>query len=82
MRREQAVNPTFSEEVNGKFVDSIRSIGEGARAFAVWVLGNILYIIIYAALATGAVFGVIKLRRFVRKRRTKNTDEKPENLDQ
>ena len=82
VRREQAVNPTFSEEVNGKFVDSIRSIGEGARAFVVWVLGNILYIIIYAALATGAVFGLIKLSRFVRKRRTKNADEKPENVDQ
>ncbi len=65
VRRAESTDPTFFEEVGYNFSDSLDSIGEGLRAFAVWLLGDIIYILLVAGLLTGGFFVV----RFVIRRR-------------
>ena len=60
VRRAKEQNPGFFTEVGDTFLDSLSDIGEGLRDFAVWFLGNIIYILIFA----GAVFGSTLLVRF------------------
>lgn len=70
VRRAKEQNPGFFTEVGDTFLDSLSDIGEGLRDFAVWFLGNIIYIVIFA----GAVFGGFVLIRFaVRKIKAKKT---------
>ncbi len=63
VRRAEAVNPSFFEEVSGTFSDSLADIGDGLRSFAIWFLGNIIYIVLFAALVTGGTFLIIRYRR-------------------
>ena len=63
VRRADPVNPGFFDEVSGKFSDSLVDIGEFLRAFAVWFLGNIIYIVIVSGAVVGLVFLFIKKRR-------------------
>lgn len=65
-------NQTFFEEVGGNFKDSLYEIGEGLRAFAVWILGDFLYILLFLAVATAVFF----LLRFIFKKfRAKNKSD-------
>ena len=56
VRRAVAQDVGFFEEVGGNFLDSVYDIGEGLRSFAVWFLGDILYIILVCGIITGAFF--------------------------
>lgn len=56
VRRAVAQNVGFFEEVGGNFLDSVYDIGEGIRAFAVWLLGDILYIVLVCGIIAGAFF--------------------------
>ncbi|MBQ7386703.1 MAG: DUF4349 domain-containing protein [Clostridia bacterium] len=79
VRRAESVNPSFFEEVSGTFSDSLADIGDGLRDFAVWFLGNIIYIIIFSAFVTGGVFLIIKLARAKRaKKQAKASEENEE----
>ncbi len=69
VRRAQEQNPGFFAEVGGTFLNSLDDIGQGLRNFAVWFLGNILYIIFVAALCFG---GFVLVRLIIRKRKEKN----------
>ncbi len=61
VRRAVAQNVGFFEEVGGNFIDSVYDIGEGFRAFAVWLLGDILYILLIG----GIIIGIFFLARFI-----------------
>ena len=76
VRRAEAVNPGFFEEVGGVFNDSLYEIGVGLRDFAVWFLGNIIYIVIFAGAVTGGVLLYINIRK---KTRSKKGTEKKNN---
>ena len=52
----QTANPTFFEEVGSNFSDNLYDIGQFFRGLAVWLLGDSLVIIIWAAVIVGAVF--------------------------
>ena len=56
VRRAVAQNVGFFDEVGGNFLDSVYDIGEGLRAFAVWFLGDILYILLFGGIITGIFF--------------------------
>ena len=64
VRRAVAQNVGFFDEVGGRFLDSVYDIGEGLRAFAVWLLGDILYIL----LVVGIIIGIFFLARFLLRR--------------
>lgn len=64
VRRAVAQNVGFFDEVGGNFLDSVYDIGEGFRAFAVWFLGDILYILLFGGVLTGIFF----LARFLFKK--------------
>lgn len=77
VRRAEVANPSFFEEVGGVFNDSLYDIGEGLRSFAVWFLGNIIYIVIFAGIVTGAIFlyNNIRKKRKAKKEAKKDTPE-------
>ena len=75
VRRAESTDPTFFEEVGYNFSDSLDSIGEGLRAFAVWLLGDIIYILLVAGLMTGGFFAGRFLIR--RRRRAARIAEPP-----
>ncbi len=77
VRRAEPLKPGFFEEVSGEFSDSITEIGEGLRDFAVWFLGNVIYIVIFAGFVTGGVCLVIRFKR--KKKNKKNCDEEDKN---
>ena len=58
VRRAVEKNQTFFEEVGGNFSDSLYEIGQGFRAFAVWLLGDFLYILLFLAVAAAAFFAL------------------------
>lgn len=68
VRRAVEQNPGFFAEVGGKFLDSLHDIGDGLRNFAVWFLGNILYLVFVAALCVGIT---VLLRLIIKKRKQK-----------
>ena len=72
VRRADPVNPGFFEEVSGKFSDSLIDIGEFLRAFAIWFLGNIIYIVIFSGIGVGIVllFKKIKLKKRPKKEKS------------
>lgn len=74
VRRAESTDPTFFEEVGYNFSDSLDSIGEGLRAFAVWLLGDIIYILLVAGLLTGGFFAG---RFLIRRRRAARIAEPP-----
>ncbi len=84
VRRAESVNPGFFEEVGGNFTDSLYSIGRGFRSFGVWLLGDVLYILLFIAVAGGiSVLGLLAYRRLrpklaerARNARCGNSDEK------
>lgn len=65
VRRAVPQDVDFFDEVGGNFIDSVYDIGEGLRAFAVWLLGDILYILIVSGIIAGAFF---LIRSIVRKK--------------
>ena len=76
VRRAESTDPTFFEEVGYNFSESLDSIGEGIRAFAVWIIGDILYILIIAALLSAAFF----LARHIFRKRKNNKEKGPIDL--
>lgn len=81
VRRAVEQNPSFFAEIGDTFSESLYDIGSGIRGFAVWFLGNILYILIVAAIA----FGVFVLTRRILRRKNGNTkveDGESENADE
>lgn len=56
VRRAVAQNVGFFDEVGGNFLDSAYDIGEGLRSFAVWLLGDILYILLFGGIITAIFF--------------------------
>lgn len=81
VRRAIAEDIGFFDEVGGRFLDSIYDIGEGLRAFAVWLLGDILYILLVGGIITGIFFFArFLLRKYKNKLpRRKKTTKKAEN---
>ena len=86
VRRAVKAGVGFFDEVGGRFLDSAADIGEGLRAFAVWLLGDILYILLFGGLSVGGVF----LLRFIFrkskirlnfKKPKQNKPNNPENTD-
>lgn len=70
VRRAKEQNPGFFTEIGNTFLDSIDDIGDGVRDFAVWFLGNILYVVIFGGVLTGAFFFVrFALRRVKSKKK-------------
>ncbi len=69
VRRAEAADPTFFEEVGGRFSDSLYGIGQGFRAFGVWILGDFLYIVIYLAIAAAVLLLAIAVIRRIKKRK-------------
>ena len=74
VRRAESTDPTFLEEISYNFSDSIDSIGAGLRAFAVWLIGDIIYILLVSGLLVGGFFGA---RCVIRRRRARLNEEKP-----
>ena len=56
-------NPTFFEEVKAEFTENLYDIGQGFRDFGVWFLGNILYLLMFAAFCVAAFFVIRKLMK-------------------
>ena len=81
VRRAVAQNVGFFDEVGGNFLDSVYDIGEGLRAFAVWLLGDILYILLVGGVITGVFFLVrFLVRKYGNKLPSrKNKKKEPEN---
>ena len=75
VRRAQTTNPTFAEEVGGVFNDSLYDIGTGLRDFAVWFLGNIIYIVIFAGISVGAIFLYINIRKKIKSKKAKKSQD-------
>lgn len=73
----QAVNrdPGFFEEIGANFSDSLYGIGRFFRNFAVWLIGDFLYIILWAAFISFVAFFLIKIRKTVKNRRNKNNSK-------
>ena len=69
VRRAISADPTFFEEIGNTFSESLYDIGFFFRSLAVGIIGNFLYIIIWAAVIVLAVFLV---RRYLKKRKLKN----------
>lgn len=69
VRRATAKNPGFFEEVGASFSDNLYNIGQFFRSLAVWLLGDSLVILIWAAVIVAIVF----IYKFWRKR---NPDKK------
>jgi len=61
-------NPTFGESVKLEFVKSMESLSDGVESLGVFIFGNIIYIVIFAALMAIVVPVLLKL--------TKNRKEK------
>ena len=80
VRRAESTDPTFFEEIGYNFTDSITSIGDGLRDFAVWFIGDIVYIVLIAGLLTGGFFAARPvIRRILQKKRAqKPRTEKPD----
>lgn len=74
VRRADPVNPGFFEEVSGKFSDSLIDIGEFLRAFAIWFLGNIIYIVIFSGAFVGAIFLFKKIKLKKRPKKEKSEE--------
>lgn len=60
----QNSNPTFFEEIGQNFSDNLYGIGQFFRSLGVWLIGDSLIIIIWAAVIVGLVF----LYKFWRKK--------------
>lgn len=54
VKRVQATDIGFLEEVGNEFSDSLEDIGYGFRSFFVWLIGDSLYILMACAIATVA----------------------------
>ena len=78
VRRAVAQNVGFFDEVGGNFLDSVYDIGEGLRAFAVWFLGDILYILLVGGVITGVFFLVRFLVRKYGKKLPSRKNKKKE----
>ena len=76
VRRAESNNPTFFEEVGGNFLDSIYGIGDTLRAFAVFILGDILYILFTLAVAAAIFFAIRALHKLYKRRKSVKTDER------
>lgn len=69
---EPAEDASFGEELRARFVGSASSIGDGLRSIALFLLGDILYIVIVAAFAVAAI---LLVRAFIlRKRKSSDSD--------
>ncbi|MBQ9693006.1 MAG: DUF4349 domain-containing protein [Clostridia bacterium] len=72
--------PTFFEEVKAEFTENLYDIGQGFRDFGVWFLGNILYLLMFAAFCVAAFFVLVKVRKNLA-RREENGGSMPKDKD-
>lgn len=70
-----AEEPSFWERISTGFVDNLRNLGRDITDCAVWMIVELPYILIWAAVFTGAYF---LLRRFRRKRKIHSMPRNPE----
>ena len=73
-------NPTFFEEVKAEFTENLYDISQGFRDFGVWFLGNILYLLMFAAFCVAAFFVLVKVRKHLA-RREENGGSMPKDKD-
>ncbi len=75
-------NPTFLEEVRGEFSDNLYELGDGFRAFGVWLLGDSVSIIITLGVLTGAFFlARLLLKRYSAYRLTQKAQDSNPSAD-
>lgn len=65
----------FWEEVQERFANSFYNLGHGIRSFAIWFLGSLPYLILWAVLIGGAA---VVFRLICKKKKRKETSEKKE----
>lgn len=70
-----AEEPSFWERISTGFADNLRNLGRDITDCAVWMIVELPYILIWAAVFTGAYF---LLRRFRRKRKIHSMPRNPE----
>ena len=70
VRDEESEEMGFFDEVGTRFNDSLDGIGGFFRSLAVWLIGDFLYILIFAALIFAALVVFVKL--YKRKKRLSN----------
>ena len=74
--RVKEAEPTFIEEIGDNFAESLEDIGGGFRDFAVWLIGDSLYILLTGAALVGAFFfGRYVFRRIKATRVEKSNDK-------
>lgn len=76
VNRVKTASPGFFEEIGDEFADSLEDLGEGFRAFFVWLIGDSLYILLVGAIAVGAFFLLRAVIRRIRASRAKKSAEK------
>ena len=73
-------NPTFFEEVKAEFTENLYDIGQGFRDFGVWFLGNILYLLMFAAFCVAAFFVIRKLMKYSNRKLEERRAEYEKNI--
>lgn len=63
VRQVVSKNPGFFEQVGANFSDSIYNIGNFFRSFAIFLIGDFLYILLFAAILALATFAFKKIRK-------------------
>ena len=76
VNRVKAARPSFGEEIGVSFTESLEEIGGGFRAFAVWLIGDSLYILLVLALALLVILAARKILRRLGKK--EGSEEKKE----
>ncbi len=79
--RVKAAEPSFFEEIGGNFAESLENIGGGFRAFAVWLIGDSLYILLVGGALVGGLFLARCLLCRVRANRVKKPEEREEKTE-
>jgi len=72
VRRVKEAEPGFLDEIRDNFGESFQEIGGALRAFAVWIIGDSLYIILVSVAAVSLFFLV---RSIIRRKKVKKNEE-------
>ena len=81
VKRVSVAEPGFFEEIGDEFSDSLDDLGDGFRAFFVWLIGDSLYILLVGAIAVGVFFilrGVIRRIKATRVNKKVGKEQKTE----
>ena len=66
-------NRTFGQELKSRLSDNLYSISEDARAFAIWFLSSLPYILIFAVIAAIAIIIVRRVMKSKKAKQKKHT---------